>query len=200
MIYIFANFIIQLSLYLLTCHSGTDKALFPHHNTHFANLYVQKARTARDATLRDVSCLPRDTAWHKILHNLLHKRAEENIIRYYYFLFGWVATERDPSKKFAPSLPENGALRVFVWWKIHVISLSYYFTGGNGVLVKSGSPRKQTKLLKRWEYEMNANLIEMLLQSLKLKLSFEIPLKYPTFSCLQWHILGVEGQHPLPPT
>lgn len=85
-IYIFANFIIQLSLYLLTCHSGTDKALFPI-NTFLGNLYV-RAKRSSNATFRDVSCLPRDTSWHKILHNLLHKRAEENIIRYYYFLFG----------------------------------------------------------------------------------------------------------------
>lgn len=110
-IYMFANFIIQLSLYPLTCHSGTDKALFSI-STSLANLYVQNVRTTSDATFRAVSCLPRDTPWHKILHNLLHKRAEESIIRYYYFLFGWVATERDPSNEFAPSLPENGALRV----------------------------------------------------------------------------------------
>lgn len=46
-IYIFANFIIQLSLYLLTCHSGTDKALFPI-NTHCLEIFVRAKRSSSE--------------------------------------------------------------------------------------------------------------------------------------------------------
>lgn len=47
-IYRFTNFIIQLSLHLLTCHSNTDKALFANvtANKRRKSLYVQKAPAA----------------------------------------------------------------------------------------------------------------------------------------------------------